>query len=267
MRALVTGASGTVGRALAARLVASGHEVVPWDRSRVPVDRYQPMEDFVRAARVDVVYGLAIASQPTGRENEAWLVNYEWPSELAWICRVLDVRYVHTSSAMVFSDRAVGPFTRASVADAEHGYGREKRLAEVRVLAQNPASLVVRLGWQIGFEGGNVMVTALTEQMRERGEIRASTRWLPACSFLDDTAAALERLATVAERGLYMIDSNVRWTHFEIARALAEGAALDWRVVPDDDGFGKDQRMIDPRLEVPSLRARLPSLPAESPVA
>ena len=71
---------------------------------------------------------------------------------------------------MVFSDRAVGPFTRASVADAEHGYGQEKRLAEARVLAQNPAAVVVRLGWQIGFEGGNVMVAALSEQMRERGE-------------------------------------------------------------------------------------------------
>jgi dTDP-4-dehydrorhamnose reductase len=265
MRVLVTGASGTVGRALAARLVASGTEVVPWDRSHLPIDRYQPMEDFVRAARVDVVYGLAIASQPTGRENEAWLVNYEWPSELAWICRVLGVRYVHTSSAMVFSDRAVGPFTRASVADAEHGYGREKRLAEARVLAQNPAAVVVRLGWQIGFEGGNTMVAALTEQMRERGKICASTRWLPACSFLDDTAAALERLATVAERGLYMIDSNIRWSHFEIARALAADAALDWRVVPDDDGFVQDQRLIDPRLEVPSLRARLVSLSAVRP--
>ena len=137
----------------------------------------------------------------------------------------------------------------------------------MRVLAQNPAAVVVRLGWQIGFEGGNVMVAALTEQMRERGEIRASTRWLPACSFLDDTAAALERVATVAERGLYMIDSNVRWTQFEIAHALAADAALDWRVVPDDDGFVQDQRRIDPRLEFRSLLARLLSLPAVSPIA
>ena len=263
MRALVTGASGTVGRALAARLAASGYEVVPWDRSHVPIDRYQPMEEFVRAARIDVVYGLAIASQPSGREGESWLVNCHWPSELAWICRVLDLRYVHASSAMVFSGRAVGPFTPASIADAEHGYGREKRLAEARVLAQNPAAVVVRLGWQIGFDGGNVMVAALTREMLQRGEIRASTLWLPACSFLDDTAAALERLATVGERGVYMIDSNVRWTHFEIARALAADAALDWRVIPDDGGFAQDQRLIDPRLEVPSLRLRLPSLPAE----
>ena len=64
-----------------------------------------------------------------------------------------------------------------------------------------------------------------------------------------------------------MIDSNARWTHFEIAHALAADVALDWQVVPDDDGFVQDQRMIDPRLAVPSLRARLRSLPAVSPMA
>jgi dTDP-4-dehydrorhamnose reductase len=262
MRALVTGASGTVGRPLAARLAASGHEVVPWDRARVPIDRYQPMEDFVRGAGVDVVYGLAIASRPTGRDGESWLVNHDWASELAWICRVLGVRFVQASTAMVFSDRAVGPFTRDSVPDAEHGYGREKRLAEARVLHQNPDAVVVRLGWQIGFEPGtNVMVDALDRQMRERGAIRASTRWLPACSFLEDTAAALERLATVVERGVYLVDSNARWTHLDIARALAADRSLPWTVLPDDEGFAQDQRMLDPRLGVPDLRARLPSLP------
>ncbi len=44
MKALLTGASGTVGRALTAHLRASGHEVVAWDRAAAPPDDYAAME-------------------------------------------------------------------------------------------------------------------------------------------------------------------------------------------------------------------------------
>jgi len=73
--------------------------VIAWDRARVPIDRYAPMEAFVAEARPDVVFHLAIASQPTGRDGESWLVNYEWSSELAWITRMQGVRFVFASTA------------------------------------------------------------------------------------------------------------------------------------------------------------------------
>ena len=150
MKAIITGARGTVGSALSNHLTAQGHQVVPWDRAVVPIDQYQPMDDFVRRERPDVLFHLAIASRSTGVANESWLVNYEWASELAWITRQLGVRFVFTSSVMVFSDNAKGPFTVDSKPDATKGYGYEKRIAEQRVFFQNPDAVVARLGWQIG---------------------------------------------------------------------------------------------------------------------
>lgn len=44
--------------------------------------QYYPMEAFVRAESPDVLFHLAIASQPTGRASEGWRVSYEWSSEL-----------------------------------------------------------------------------------------------------------------------------------------------------------------------------------------
>ena len=85
MKAIITGARGTVGSALSNHLTVKGHQIVGWDRGAVPIDRYQPMEDFVRQERPDVLFHLAIASRSTGVTNESWLVNYEWASELAWI--------------------------------------------------------------------------------------------------------------------------------------------------------------------------------------
>ncbi len=259
-RALITGARGTVGTALTAHLESAGWSTVAWDREAVALDDYAAMEAYVRASGATVLFHLAIASQPTGRANESWAVNYEWTSELAWICRVLGVRFVFISTAMVFSDAALGPFTPDSVPDAREGYGFEKRSAEERVRHQNPEAIIARLGWQLAERGGNRMQENLARQMSERGKILASTRWLPACSFAADTAAALRQLAEAAPPGTYLLDSNERWTFFEIVNAVAAAEGRTWTVIPTDD-FVYDQRLQDQRVSMPSLRLRLPTLP------
>src|SRR4051812_19307602 len=103
-RAMITGASGTVGSRLAEYLRQQGFEVIAWDRSAVPVDDYAAMERFVREAAPEVLFHLATASHPTGRPRESWLINYEWTSELAWIARTLGIRFVFSSTSLVFSN-------------------------------------------------------------------------------------------------------------------------------------------------------------------
>jgi dTDP-4-dehydrorhamnose reductase len=224
------------------------------------VDDYAAMERFVRESAPDVLFHLATASQPTGRAGESWLINYEWTSELAWISRTLGIRFVFTSTTLVFSNGARGPFTPDSQPDAAEGYGYEKRRAEERAFSQNPEARVVRLGWQIGEEPkGNNMIAFLEDKMRQEGRVRASTRWYPACSLLDDTVKALHELAGAAP-GLYMLDSNERWTFYEIARALNERHGGRWLVEPTED-FVFDQRMKDERPRLPKLNERLPGLP------
>jgi dTDP-4-dehydrorhamnose reductase len=217
------------------------------------------MEDFVRREKPDVLFHLAIGSQPTGKPNESWLVNYEWTSELAWITRQLGVRFVFTSSVMVFSENAKGPFTLESIPDAPEGYGYEKRMAEQRVFYQNPNAHVARIGWQIGdAPGSNNMIDYFEKQTAQHGQIKASRKWLPACSFVQDTAAALAKLAGKPP-GLYMADANTKWNFFEIASALNKKHDNRWKIVATDD-FTCDQRMIDPRVAVQSLNAKLATL-------
>jgi dTDP-4-dehydrorhamnose reductase len=260
MRAIITGASGTVGSRLSEHLKQQGFDVIPWDRQRVPVDDYWAMERFVRETAPDVLFHLATASQPTGRPGESWLINYEWTSELAWLTRTLGVRYVFTSTTLVFSNDAKGPFTVDSKPDAREGYGYEKLKAEERVFHQNPEARVARLGWQIGGQPtGNNMLAFLEGKMRDEGRVEASTRWYPACSLLGDTVRELHRIA-FAEPGLYMLDSNERWTFFEIASALNVLHGNRWRVEPSEH-FVFDQRMRDAKVKLPSLKQRLTALP------
>lgn len=259
MKIVVTGSGGTLGSALSTHLTAQGHRVVPWDRSKVPITDYWAMEEFLRSTSPGALFHLAVPSQLTGIPNESWLVNYQWTSELAWICKERGIPFVYVSTVMVFSSQRQGPFTVDTPPDAGDGYGMEKRLAEERVFHQNPASRVLRLGWQIGGPAGsNNMVDFLDEQFRTGGLVSCSTQWLPACSFLEDTIPVL---ASMPDRdpGLYQFDSNQKWSFYQIAFALNKVLGKKWKVTANDT-FVFDQRMVDTRLPAVSLKTRLPSL-------
>ena len=261
MKAIITGASGTVGRALQACLESYGAAVIPWDRQQVPITDYDAMEAFVGEHQPDVLFHLATDSKSTGIVNESWLVNYEWTSELAWITRTLGVRFVFTSSVMVFTDDNKGPFTVEHPVDVDDGYGFQKWRAEERARDQNPDAVIARLGWQIGDEGkSNNMLRFFEKNMREQGVVNASMRWYPSCSFLADTAAALVRLSTSAP-DIYALDSNMRWNFYQIATALNGVHNNAWKI-KSTDAFVYDQRMIDPRVGMPLLSERLPTLAA-----
>lgn len=118
----------------------------------------------------------------------------------------------------------------------------------------------MRLGWQIGDQsGGNNMRTFLEDNMPTRGCVRASTRWLPATSFLPDTVNALLAVPSMPA-GLYLLDSNTGWTFCEIALALSAAHGNRWRIERSDD-FMHDQRLRDPRPRMPPQDQRLPTLP------
>jgi dTDP-4-dehydrorhamnose reductase len=258
MNAIVTGANGTLGRVLRETLQAAGHQVHVWDRTKIPLDNYNAMESWILSTGADTIFHLAIASQPTGRDNEGWLVNYHWPSELAWISRIHQLRLLFTSTAMVFTSRARGPFFPHHLPDEVEGYGGEKARAELRILSQYPETKVVRLGWQIGeAPGSNNMIDYFERHMREQGIVRASERWLPACSLLPDTAEALVG-ALDLPGGTYHLDGNRSGFSFhQIAVALNARHGGRWNVQPSQD-FVYDQRLLDDRLPVRSIADSLP---------
>ena len=260
MKILITGAHGTVGSELKKYLHALNHalniEVLTWDRNCIPINVYNLMEEFLREVRPDIVFHLAAVVMNTCTTDYSWSANYEWTGELAWITKILTIKFMYTSTAMVFSPHAQGPFTVYSRPDATEGYGYEKRRSEERVLYQNPEATIVRLGWQIGEEpGSNNMIDYFDRHMKQHGHIEASTRWQPACSFLADTVETLFAL-TRFPSGLYMLDSNEKWNFYEIACALNELHGNKWNIVPTHE-FIYDQRLFDEKVKMSSLKKRL----------
>ena len=256
-KAIITGSHGTIGSVLSKILQERNIEVIPWNRREVAIDDYHAMESFVKSRKPDVLFHLAYASDTSLSSEITWKVNYEWTSELAWITKELNVKFLFTSTNLVFGNSMQGPYTLSSISNADHGYGFEKRKAEVRVFNQHPHAIITRLGWQIGSAAGsNNMIDFLERKMREEGEVRLSVNWKPACSFLEDTCEKLVEIVDSYEPGLYMIDSNERWNIYEIATALNELHRDRWKIVRTEDP-ATDTRMIDSKVNMPSLKERL----------
>lgn len=263
-RILITGAGGAVGRRLSEAARSAGCEAVGWNRQTEPlrpdhVDSCMRVVDRVRPA---ALVHLAIASDAQSPEEAYW-INAKLPQVLADLCAKTGTRFVHTSSVMVFEEGPQGPYGNNSPLTAQSGYGAQKREAEEALRASGSGAVIARLGWQIASEiicAENSMTSLLDRQNKEHGHIKASEAWLPACSFLEDTAQELLRLCLCPDPpAVTQIDGNLGWTFADIAHALSAELHAGWTIQTNRD-FVFDQRMISQASANARLDLRLPAL-------
>ena len=245
MKALLTGLNGTVAPVLAQALAQAGHSIVPWDRSRHPVDHPGAVRFFIESEQPGLFCHLALGSP-------------DWAGWAAQACADLRIPFLYVSSVSVFSAAQSGPFAVQDLPAPDDDYGRYKLECERRVQAAHPGAHVVRIGWQIGTgTGGNQMVEFLARAFQAHGRIEASTRWFPACSFLPDTAETLLRILALPP-GLYHLDGNPGLNFFQIAAGLQRLLAAPWNVIPVA-GLVQNHRLLDPRVAVAAITRRFPA--------
>jgi dTDP-4-dehydrorhamnose reductase len=271
MRLLITGLSGTVGPHLARAARDAGAAVLGWQRQRVP-----PEDAPAVAAELDRLAPQAIAHLGFGPESFA--------AQLAGWTGLRGVPMLFTSTAMVFHHAPDGPHGADDPRNAEDDYGRYKLRCEDAVRNASAQAGIVRLGWQIQLPhlpaneaaaapeapagGSNHMLAALDGWLAREGRIAASAAWRPACSCVDDTAAALwawfeAELREPGERArLWQIDANAEAGHpfAEIARALGRAAGRTHWPVHEHTDYVHDQRLRGGGEWIPPLAARLPAL-------
>lgn len=253
MRLLITGLNGTLAPKLAAAAQSAGDLIGGWDRRAV-----DPADDAAVRRWLDATAPDAIAHLAMG--------DAAWAARLAAQAAERGIAFLFTSTAMVFDCVPDGPHRVADERTARDDYGRMKIASEDAVRAAHPAACIARIGWQIDADPatrahGNQMLAALDDWQRRDGCIAASRRWIPACSFLQDTAEALLALLRERHAGVVHLDGNAddALTFDEIARRLARRFdRAGWQVVAND-GYVHDQRLVDAGLRLPALSARLPA--------
>lgn len=246
MQILITGQSGTLAPHFRRHLENEGHQILGWDRSAINPDEAGACKTWLSEHSPDAIIHLALGSEHWAERLAAWCAKNVRP-------------FVFTSTAMVFDAAFGGPHKPSDERTARDEYGRYKIRCENLIKAANEDALIVRIGWQIDFgRQGNNMARQLSEEHDRQGHVNASRLWKPASSLMSDTAAATWSLVSAGETGLYHLDSNAAdaLTFEALAGLLGNALGESWCVRPNED-YEHDQRLIDDRVTMPSLRARL----------
>lgn len=247
MRLLITGLNGTLAPHSVRPAMAYGVDVLAWDRTKIPPDDATACQAWLTQSHPDAIAHLAMGGE-------------DWAALLARHAQERGLPFVFTSTAMVFHHEPNGPHAPMDERTAQDDYGRYKIRCEEAVRAAHPGATIARIGWQIDAAAqGNNMLAALDGWQRDQGRVAASRRWIPACSFMGDTAAALLALLQQPVAGVVHLDSNAGEVHSfdRIVVALAERFDRPhWQIAPNDD-YVHDQRLIGGPVALPPLSARL----------
>jgi dTDP-4-dehydrorhamnose reductase len=250
MRLLLTGTNGTLAPSVASVASRLGWEVIAWNRQLV-----DPADEATARTWLDQLDLNAICHLATGSE--------QWAFFLATFARQNGLPFLFTSSAMVFHHEPDGPHYIDSPRNAQDEYGRYKIRCEDMCLAANSAAVILRIGWQINPDrAGNNMIAALDQWQTKEGEISASRRWRPACSFMEDTGLAIVELLKSNKGGVFHFDSNANEgaTFVQIVHALKVAYGKESWKIREQEEYVHDQRLIGTDLLAPPLSLKLPSL-------
>jgi len=198
MKALVTGASGQLGRALVASAPA-GLELVALTRAELDLASPRAIQDCVASHRPDVVINAgaytAVDKAETDREM-AFAVNSTAPAELARSCRARDARFIHISTDYVFDGQRGVPYTSDDKPHPMNVYGASKLEGEQRIAAVPGLNwLIVRTAWVYDAVGRN-FVTTMLRLFRERPQVRVVSDQVGSPTSSASLARALWRAAT-----------------------------------------------------------------------
>jgi nucleoside-diphosphate-sugar epimerase len=207
MKAVVTGASGFLGRAVVGQLIRAGLTVVPVTRRRVP--GAVQVEHYADAPSGDVLVHLAESAQRSVAERLGSAYERDATSTIDALLAKPYRRVIYASSAALYGDQASTPRRPDDEVYVTDAYTRVKRHAEIRVL-QHSGGLVARLTnlFGPGMAPENVMSTIL-QQLTERGPLKVRDS-APVRDFLwvDDAAEAIGRMATGEPVGVFNLGTG-----------------------------------------------------------
>jgi dTDP-4-dehydrorhamnose reductase len=227
VKALIVGANGQLGRALAA-VVPDGAETVAPPETECDLTRPEQLREWIGRVRPDVVFNAAAYTAVDAAEKDAEtaeLVNATSVARLAEIVAGSGARLVHVSTDFVFDGTSSRPYTPQDQPNPLSVYGRTKLDGERAALAAD--ALVVRTAWVYAEAGRNFVLTML-RLMAERDEVKVVADQIGTPTYARDLAGALWALAGKGASGLYhFTDEGVAsWYDFAVAireEALAAG--------------------------------------------
>jgi len=220
VKALIFGAGGQVGRALAARAPA-GVELVALDRTGCDVGDEAAVRAALGEHRPDLVFNAAAYTAVDRAENEpeaARRLNGEAPGFIGAAARQVGAKTIHLSTDFVFGPGEARPRRPDDATGPEGVYAATKLAGEQAVAAADPGALIVRTAWVYAPQGQN-FVNTMIRLMRERDSLRVVADQVGAPTWAPGLAGALWALAGASAAGIHhYTDAGIAsWYDFAVA--------------------------------------------------
>lgn len=224
MRILVTGGRGQLGRALARRGPAAGHDITALDIEQLDI------RDARAVARaVDDGFDLAInaaaytaVDKAEAERDAAFAINETGAANLARACAERGVRLLHVSTDYVFDGTKARPYREDDPIAPLGVYGESKAAGERHVRAAG--GTVVRTSWLFEAKGPSFVHTML-RLAKDRPVLRVVADQHGCPTWADDLADGLYALAAQRARGdLYHYCNAEPTTWHAFATAIVDEA-------------------------------------------
>lgn len=242
MKTLLIGSQGQLGT----EIVKIFPGAVPVDLPEVDVTVPASVERAVEACRPDVILNTsAYHNVPDCEKNTelAFRVNAIAVRNLAEICKVRGLAFVHVSTDYVFDGRKNGPYTEADVPNPLNAYGISKLAGEF--FARKPErSYVVRLSSVFGVagcrgKGGKNFVKTMLEFAKTRDRVQVTSNIISSPTYAADAAVKIkEILEKGLPPGLYHLANggSCSWHEFalEIFRLIGAKIAVEEKLETEE---------------------------------
>lgn len=230
---LITGATGTLGRAFARfcelrglpyRLLRRADmDIAEAASVAAALDRWQPWAVINTAGFVRV--------DDAERDPRQWRDNLVGPGTLAQECAQRGIRLMSFSSDLVFDGAKGVPYVESDPPAPLNAYGRAKLEAERLVLDHAPDALLIRTSAFFGpWDPHNFVAQVLAALRRGEHWRAAEDQWVSP-TYVPDLAQAALDLLVDGEAGLWHLSNRGEVSWHQFAAMAADAASLDAELV------------------------------------
>lgn len=230
MRAVIFGASGTLGQALATTLPDQGVTIAgAFSHQECDILDEARVRQTLRRLGPDVVFNAAAFTDVDGAETNpdaAFAANALGPEILARATDAIGAKLLHYSTDYVFDGELERPYDEFDAPSPRSLYARSKLAGEHLARAAARRVFVMRVGCLYG-RGGRNFPSTILRRLRAGETIRADRDRVGSPTWVVSVALASAALAHTEYFGLYHATAAGETTWVDYARFMAAQLGLD----------------------------------------
>jgi dTDP-4-dehydrorhamnose reductase len=227
---LITGATGTLGRAFARIGAQRGIDHIITARSELDITNFQAIDAAMTRLRPWAVVnaaGFVRVAEAGPMADQCFAENAHGPECLAKACALRGVPLVTFSSDLVFDGGHNRPYLETDQTNPLCPYGESKSAAERLVSAAWDKSLIIRTSAFFGPWDRYNFVWNTLHQLHRGNAVIASAQEKMSPTYVPDLVHAALDLLLDGEKGIWHLANQGEVSWYDLARDIARQAHLD----------------------------------------